>query len=194
MDYKDLEVIWGTQQENPVFRVNTATLSNRLQRETTKSVRRSFWSWKFYQVISLFMFFMLIAEPIFEHHDYYQIPAAIAFLGLFFFLFKVRPEKRNGEVISQSSIRRNIEASLKQATSDYAWFKGVIWWIFGTFLFTIVSSFIILYGKKPIWLWVGALACWGYWIFTIRRDSRRKASRVADLQSLRDQLIKPDQA
>lgn len=193
MDYKDLEVIWSSQQTNPVFSVNHVTLSDRLHRETTQSVRSSFWMWVFYQALALFMFLMLIAEPIFEHHDYYQIPLAIVFLGLFVYLFKIRPKKRDGALVSQSSIRANLEASLKQATFDFVWYKGVSWWVFATFLITMVSTFVIFYGSKPIWIWIATVIAWGFWIAAIRRDINQKSERITDLQSLRDQLVKADQ-
>lgn len=193
MDYKDLEIIWSTQQENPVFTVNHVTLSDRLRSETDRSARKSFRLSIFYQAIALFMFFMLIAEPIFERHDYFQIPMAIVFLGLFFYLFKIRRKKINGALVSQSSIRENLETSLKQATSDYAWHKGMSCWVFVTFLFTMVSTFAIFYGSKPMWIWIATVITWSFWIAEIRRDTRRKSARITDLQSLRDQLINADQ-
>lgn len=189
MDYKDLEVIWGTQQETPVFTVNHNTLCGRLHREATKSARNSFWLSIFYQAIALFMFFMLIAEPIFERHDYYQIPIAVVFLGLFFYLFTIRRKKNDGVLVSQNSIRANLEASLKQATSDYVWYKGVSWWGFAIFLITMVINFVMFYGTKPSWIWIATVVAWCLWIPAILRDTQRKSARIADLQALRDQLV-----
>lgn len=188
MEFKDLQVIWNEQSNEPQFVVDSDLLYSRLEQDDIKTQRfQAFEEWC-YAAMTAVVGVLTISEPILEHKEYHQLPLGAVFLFLSaYFLWKKRQRRKEAPDYDESFLGM-IDGSIAHLESYSRWTKwaNILFWVC-----TIISSLVTLflyYDSKPIWIWIGLVVMLGVTYVAVGKQLQDKALAIENLRSLKRQL------
>lgn len=188
MKFEDLQVIWKSQEERPVFTIDADVLRERLEASDRKMSRFFAYEEWFYIIMVAILGIMIISEPILEPHDYHQLPMGAGLLLLSAYLLIHRQRSKKQALDFDRSLVGTVDLSIYRLESYVRWVKraNLLYWLF--MIVIGVVTFALHHDSKPIWIWPLMVLFWAFAYIALRVQLNTKRNRIKDLTGLRDKL------
>ncbi len=190
MDFDDLQVIWDSQKEQPMYVIDQQAVMSMVKQRGVAVERLVNCFELCMMAIVLTVGLAVISEPLIFGDDYHQLLTANLWFGVFVYLWLSRRKRRRAEVDFDRSVVGMIDKAIAQIDYKIRQLRTIGWWFIAPVMTGMSIGFFFLWDSKPVWVWpltVGAFAL-TYWL--MRREiwvhliPQRK-----ELESLRDKLI-----
>jgi hypothetical protein len=216
MQYEELQAIWETQKQRPVFAVNDFGLHMELNRTRLRARRRHFWVDVFPLFVMAPVFFLLLAIPALQFFfqgppeqlapgdvpmTVWDVHACLVGIALFAYaLWSMEANRRGNEkrqTVFAPSLRQEIELGIIQVdfdmsrvTNNREWRVGTAC-IFGAFI--LAWEFARLNDIPLPWSTLSMALPWLFLMFWMRKSWKRRAEerisrRRQALEALRAKL------
>ncbi|MEM9645033.1 MAG: hypothetical protein AAF989_08560 [Planctomycetota bacterium] len=189
MNFDDLQVIWDSQSERTMYQFDEQALLSAVERRS-RSIASMVSCFEIMMALNLIALgIMLLAEPVLEQKEFYQLPQAAMALGAAIYIWRSRQTRIRTEAQFDESLLGKLDRSIYQLGYKIGLSKGFPWWFTMPMLIGVTVTLPFVYDSKPIWLWPivfgGLMGCY----IPIDREIRNKLSPVkTELESLRDKL------
>lgn len=189
MDFEEMQVIWDSQKERPMYALDL----NALHASVKRKGRRIAWNVNAFELgltaISVVTATILAAEPILEGTDLHKLFGAGLMLAVAAYVLVGRVRRRARERDTGSSLVGDLEHAISQVDYLIARVRTFQWWfILPAFLF-IALKFALAYDTKPAWVWLSFLLIMALGYSMARLELRcLHLPKKRDLEALRAKL------
>lgn len=193
MDFEEMKVIWDSQNEQPLYAFEQASLEKRIRSEGQDI---SFCLEMFEIMTMLILLVMGVVfplEPILEGHDFHQIPEGLLFLAIAGWLFRERRRRKQYEQRFDNSLLGDLDRSIFRVDVQIRRLRGFLWVFIVPMCVITAMRLPWDYITKPWWLWAIMVVGTAFTIYVMRREVQQThLPRKASLQSLREKLAKAE--
>ncbi|MBB6430298.1 hypothetical protein [Algisphaera agarilytica] len=191
MNFDDLQIAWNTQADRPVFAVDESSLRQKVKsrgRQSAKEMNIVDTGWS---VTLLFLAAANVAEPIFEGHDFHQIPGSVLYLlGAGYFLFSI-DQRRRDEVRRGNTLLEDLDLAIAQLGRQIHHFTYGVFWLIVPMALAMTIGFAYTHHGKPAWIWPLCLfALTAMWMSTHWPTRKRLLPQRQELQAFRERLLR----
>lgn len=191
MNFDDLQVAWNTQAERPVFSVDESVLHQKVVSRGRKSAKEMDIIYAGWGVLLLFLAAVGVTEPIFEGHDYHQIPGSILYVVAAGYFFVCIYQRRQNEMRWGSSLLEDLDLAIAQMDRQIRQFTLGVFWMIVPMAIGMGIGFAFTHDGKPVWIWPLCLfALVSVWLSTNWPLRNRLLPQRKELEAFRERLLK----
>lgn len=193
MEFEDIQMIWDSQENAPLYTINEQSLNKRILKDETKA-RHGLNMLEISSMLILFSMGIAVGmEPILDHHDYHQWLYSVVYISIAIWVYRQREMRLKAEAMFEPGLLGDLNRSISVIDSHIERCRGFFRWVMGPIALMTAISYPFYYDSKPIWIWPALLLCilgtFQIMKHTIKKDLEPKRQ---SLQSLRDKLSSPD--
>ena len=187
MDFKDMKVIWDTQNNQALYAVDEAALHASIRRRSRKFKRLVNFSEVAMMVAWVGLAVIYLVDPLARGEEYHQLVSAGILAALALRLTVEIVRRRSTEAGFDRSIRGDLDRAVWQIDNHIRWARSLGRWYLLPMVMAISIDFVFDLSSRMIWLWAAAvvlmaLAAWGV-EWEIRALYLPKKDRLEELRS-----------
>lgn len=193
MKLEEINVIWNSQKEEPMFVIDQQALHASVERQGASVDRRVGW----FELSMIFVGFttavILPIDAWLEGDGFHQYIVAVLCLAFGVYALLGRKWRLEKEVVFDRSMLGIIERALSQLDYHMNRLKTFLW-CFNLPIALAAAIGLTIYGNTHTpWVWAGVILVCAISYWGTRRDIRKKfLPEKRDLEALRDKLITGD--
>ena len=190
MEFDEMKVVWDSQEGKRMYAVDEAALHAMVRRRGRSIARCVIWFELVGVLGALLLGAAILSEPLFERHDYHQIPGGLMWLMVSVYLLMGRLKRLRSERGFDDSLRGDLDKAIARIDYQVDRLRMFVWWYVLPIVAGSVFSFVWLYGKKPVWIWPALVVCLVVgWLEMRYKVRHRYLPRKRELEGLREKLV-----
>jgi|GEM_PF-4666828 len=191
MNFDDLQVAWNTQNNRPVFAVDESALHQKVMSRRRHSAKEMDIVDAGWGLTLLFLAAVSVFEPVFEGHDYHQIPGAILYMVAAGYLFVCVYQRRQDEMRWGTTLLEDLDLAIAQMDRQIRQFTLGVFWMIVPMAIGMGIGFAFTHDGKPAWIWpLCLLTLVAMWLSTNWPLRKRLLPQRKELTAFRERLLK----
>ena len=195
MDFKEMKVIWDSQNDEPLYAINQEGLRRTIRQKARNFKRYVLLFEVIMTSVALLMAGMYIKDPLLQGEHPHRLASGFMLFGAFVYFSLSIFRRMRREQSFDSSLFGDLEKAIWQVDYHISRTIGLRLGFIIPMMLAFVLDAVFLYTARPIWMYVCAFSVMGAAYWAIDREVRcMYHPQKRKLEALREKLVEVPQS